>query len=187
MVSVNVQQDSNIWIQFQESVHEFTGFTSHDVTVSAAAAAVNAGKLSANDSGWVCSGIEENLCCHGSGGCFAMCAGDADGVVIPASYESEQFAPFHQVNTMFCSFFCSNQFRIICHNGSGVNNQVSPFDIFRTLSHHNGDTHIPNGLQGFRFVVVRTGDIIAFGMQNLHQRIHSRAANSDKMDMLFTI
>ena len=125
MVSIDVQQDGNIWIQLQEGVHKFTGFTGHDVTVSTATAAMNAGKLSANDSGRVCSGIEENLCCHGSGGCFAMCAGDADGVVIPAGYESEQFAPFHQVNTMFCSFFCSNQFRIICHNGSGVNNQVT--------------------------------------------------------------
>ena len=42
-------------------------------------------------------------------------------------------------------------------------------------------------MERFCFVVVRTGEVIALGVQNLCQRIHTAAADADEVDVLFSL
>ena len=49
------------------------------------------------------------------------------------------------------------------------------------------NAHVPDSLEGFGFVVVGASQKISLGVQDLCEWIHTGSANSDKMDMLFTI
>ena len=67
-----------------------------------------------------------------------------------------------------------------------MHDQIRTFDIFRTLSERlDLDAHIAYRLERFRLVVVRAGQVIALGMENLRQRIHTRTADADKMNSLY--
>lgn len=184
MICVNVQQHSDVRIQFQERIHKLARLAGHDVAGTASAAAVNTGQLAADECGQVHAGSEQDLCHHRSRGRLAVCAGNADGVVIPAGHDAQQFAALQH---RYTACLGSDQFRVVCHDGCSVDDQISALDILRTLSQIYRDAHVPDSLERFCFVVVRAGEVIALGVQYLCQRIHTAAADADEVDVLFSL
>ena len=143
MIGIDVQQHGDVRIEFQERIYKFAGFTGHDVAGAASAAAVNAGQLAADECGQIYAGGEQDLRHHRGGRRLAVGAGNADGIVIPAGHNTQQFAPFQHRHA--AGFGC-DQFRIVCHDRRGVYDQVSPLNIFRTLSQIYGNAHVADCL-----------------------------------------
>ena len=145
---------------------------------------MNTRELSADEGRQIHAGCKQNLCDHRGGSGFAVGAGNTDCIVIPAGHNAQQFASLQYRHT---AGLCRDQFRIVCHNCSCVHNQVSAFDIFCTLSQENRNAHIPDCLERLCLIIVRAGEVISFCVQNLSQRIHAAATDSDKVDVLFTL
>ena len=64
MVIVNIQNDGQIGVKLQESIYKFTGFASHNIAGTAAAAAMDAGEFSTDESREIDTSGVQNLCQH---------------------------------------------------------------------------------------------------------------------------
>ena len=81
----------------------------------------------------------------------------------------------------------SHQLRVVRQDCGGIDNQVSAFNIFRFLADGDGNTQFPLCIYRIGGIVVRAGDVISGCSQDLYQRVHTAAADPDKMNMLFPL
>src|SRR5699024_11021652 len=157
----------------------------HNVAASQSSAAADGLQLAAYNRRRVLAALHEHLGQQCSGGRLAVGATDADAVVKPAGHQSQQVGALDGRHTACTG---SNQLRIIVHDRGSVDNQVGAFDVFGALTQCDRNIHLfPFKVDGVTRVIVRTGDIVTHSVQNLHQREHTRTADTDEMKMLFIV
>ena len=147
-------------------------------------ATADRGELSADHTGRILSGHQHDLGQHRGRGGFAMGAADTERVGIMRGDLAENHAPLDRRNA---AFPCGDEFGIVRHDGRRIDDQISAFDVFRLLSEGDRDAHRPYPRKGIGFVVVRAGDVVAFFVKNLRHRIHSAAADPDKVKVFFIL
>ena len=184
VIGIDIQDDGGIGFELEVVIHELAGLTHENIARSHAAAAVNRRELAADDRRQVNACIHKDLGQHRGGRGLAVGAGDTDRITIPTGNQTQHLASLQHRHT---GSLGSNQFRIVRHDRSCMHDQVSAFDIFRTLSEGlDFDAHVPDCLQCVRFVVIGTGQMITLRMKDLRQWVHSRTADADKMNVLLS-
>ena len=98
VILVNVEDDGDIRRKMQERIHIFAGLADEHLTLAGSAAAPDGRQLAADHRGKINAGGEEDLCQHGGGRRLAVCARDADRIVIPLRDQTEQLAALHHGN-----------------------------------------------------------------------------------------
>ena len=79
------------------------------------------------------------------------------------------------------------QLRVIAVNGGRVDDHVGPQHVFSLVAHVHGDAKGALRVDDGALVHIAAGDLVAFGVQNLHQGIHAAAADADKMQALYAV
>lgn len=112
-----------------------------------------------------------------------MSTGNADSVIVPARNDTEEVCTLEHGNT---ACLCGHELGIVSHYSGSMDDEVCALDIFGALTDEHGDTHISYGVESFGLVVVRAGEVVALSVEYLREGIHSRAADTDEVDVFFT-
>ena len=165
-------------------VTELAGFADHDLTPTGPSAAADNGQLTADHRCGVLAGAHQHLGDHRGGCGLAVGAADRNAVRIVFGQQTQQFRPFQHGDTAGLGCY---QLRIVRQDRGSVDDEISAFNVLRLLSDGDGDPQLPLRVDGIGGVVVRAGDVIAGCGQDLHQRIHTAAADANKMNMLLPL
>ena len=181
MIVVDVQQHRNVRGQMQKGLGKFAGLDHDGVTAAVLAVASDRGQLAANHRGGILAGQLQQTGDHGGGSGFAVGARHADAAGVQAAHIAQQNAALQHGNA---PGVCFPDFRVVFMNGGGVDDHVCPQHVFGVVPHEHLNAHGPLRINDAALVHVAAGDGVAPGMQDLHQRIHTAAADADKMEAL---
>ncbi len=67
-----------------------------------------------------------------------------------------------------------------------MNDEIGTFDILGTLTDENGNAHFSYSIESFGLVVVGACQIVALTVKYLSERVHTRAADTDEVNVFFT-
>jgi hypothetical protein len=119
---------------------------------------------------------------HGRYGGFAVRADDADRVIVPPCQQSEQL----------CAVFCEDfmeargfELGVRVGNRRRINHQVRAPDVCAVVPEVYFNAHFTHSVKRHGLVIVRAADVITLCVQNLHQRIHSAAADAYEVNVFF--
>ena len=80
-----------------------------------------------------------------------------------------------------------DQFGIVELDSGSVDHHICAADVFGKMTHCDRNPVGTDPLQGIRFGIVRACDLIAFAVEDLSQRTHTRSADTDKMYPFYMI
>ena len=113
-----------------------------------------------------------------------MGARDRYQLLIFFGKHAQHHCPLKGGNSLFP---CRYQLRIVRPAGSSIYKGLRAVNIFRPLAHIHRDTPGFYPVQGVRLILVGTGNAVAFAQQKLCHGAHARAANTYKVNPLYTV
>ena len=113
-----------------------------------------------------------------------MSTRNADSVIVPRGNYAQQVGTFKDRHT---ACLCSHKLGVVSHDSGCVDDEVSALDILRSLTDIHRDTHISYSVEGFSLVVIRACQVVALTVEYLSERVHTRAADTDEVDVLFSV
>ena len=180
VVGFNVVDDGDGGIKIQKGVTVFTALHDDGVTVTHPVSGLEQRKITAQHHRRVLPCLHENLGDHGSGGGFAVGAGNADGVFIFAHDEAPGLCAFKDRDAQGAG---SGDLGIVIVSCCGADNAVGALDVFGAVADMDFDALGDELIGGDRGVHVRTGDHHAHAPQHKTQGPHGNAADADEMNV----
>ena len=184
MVVVDVQHNGQVRGQFQEGLGKFTGLNYDIVALASLAVAIDQRKLAADDGRRVAACQLQRSGNHGSGGGFAMGAGDADALLVQAAHITQQNAALDGGDAVGGSGI---QFHVIFGNGGRVDHHVGADHIIGAVTQADLDTHLTLVADDAAIQHIAAGDLVAFCSKDLDERIHAAAAAADEVDLFYIV
>ena len=112
-----------------------------------------------------------------------MSSRNADSVVVPACDDTEEVSTFKYGNS---AGSCRHELGVVSHDSSGVDDKVCALDVLGALPYENGDTHFSYGVESLCLVIVRACQVIALRVEYLCEGVHTRTADADEVNVLFS-
>ena len=184
VIRVDVQDHAHVGNEVQERVVVFAGLHDDLVAGSVAAVSVDGGQLAADDGRGVLACVIEDLDGHGRRCRFAVRTRNAQRVRIRVRHIAEQDAALGRGDSEALRLL---QFGIVRMDRGAVHDKFRAVHIFRLVPHHHLNAHGALAVNDVALVDVRTCDLVADSMQNLHKRKHTAAADADKMQFRFAV
>ena len=182
MICVDVEYHSDIREEFEVMVFKLTGFTYKCIALSSDTASADTWEFAADISRKIDACCTEYLCYHGSSGSLAVSTGNAYCIVVPSGNYTEKVGSFKY---RYAACTGSHEFRIVLHNSSCVDDKISTFYIFCTLTDENGDAHFSDSFKSFCLVVVGACEIVSLRVKYLSKGVHAGTAYADEVYVLF--
>ena len=184
MVVVDVQHNGQIGGQLEEGLGELAGLNYDIVALASLAVAIDQRKLAADDGRRVAACQLQRSGNHGSGGGFAMGAGDADALLVQAAHITQQNAALDGGDAVGGSGI---QFHVIFGNGGRVDHHVGADHIIGAVTQADLDTHLTLVADDAAIQHIAAGDLVAFCGKDLDERIHAAAAAADEVDLFYIV
>ena len=112
-----------------------------------------------------------------------MSSRNAYSSVVPACDDTQKVSTLKHGNAAGSS---SHELGVILHDSGSVDDKVSALDVFAALADENGDPHFSDCVQGLGLIVIGACQVVALAVKDLSKGIHSRAADTDEVDVFFT-
>ena len=179
VIRVDIGDDGDVRGQLEEGVNILARLAYDDIALTDIAVAAEVGELTADDRGRIKARADQQLTEHRGGGGFAVRAGDRDRAVVAAGHDTEHHTALDGGDALL---FCGNQFGVILLDCGSVYDQLRALDILRLMTHVYGDAVAADTVERFALIAVGAREDEALAVQNLCQRAHSRAADTDEVD-----
>ena len=111
-----------------------------------------------------------------------MSSRNADSIVVPASYDTEEVCTFKNRDS---ACFCSHELGVVSHYSGCMDDKIGSLDIFGSLTDENGYAHFSYSVEGLGLIIVRACELVSLRVEYLRERVHSRASDPDEMNVLF--
>ena len=184
VVGVDVEDNRDEGIKFEEGVNVLASLTDDDVALTYVAVAADEGQLAADDSGRVKAAADKYLREHRGGCGLAVRTRNGDASLVASCNYAEHNAALNAGNTLFCGGLSLG---VGFLDSGGVNNELCALDILRGVTHVNGNTVALDAVEGLALVHIGARKLKALAPEDLGERAHSAAADSDKMDSFYMI
>ena len=184
MVVVDVQQHRNVRREVQKGLGELTGLDHNGVAAAVLAVTADQGQLAADHRGGILPGQLQQAGDHGGGSGLAMGACHADAAGVQPAHIAQENAALQHGNAPGIRL---PQLGVVLVNGGGIHDHIRAQHVFGVVPHEHLDAHGPLRVDDAALVHITSGDGIAPGMQDLHQRIHTAAADADEMEALYAV
>ena len=103
-------------------------------------------------------------------------------IAVPTCDDAEEVSAFEDGHTACLG---SHEFGVVSHDSGSMHDEVCAFDIFGSLTDENGYAHISYGVEGLGLVVIRACEVVALTVEYLREGVHTRAADTDEVNMFF--
>ena len=113
-----------------------------------------------------------------------MGARHADAAGVQPAHIAQENAALQHGNATGIRF---PQLGVVLVNGGGIHDHIRTQHVFGVVPHEHLDAHGTLRVDDAALVHITSGDGIAPGMQDLHQRIHTAAADADEMEALYAV
>ena len=139
------------------------------------------GQGAADHNGGVLLRRHENMGAHGGGCGFAVGAGDAQGVFVPAHQGAPGLGPLIDGDAPGDG---SGDLRVAVVDGGGADHEVAVPQVFGVVADGHGDAFGPQTLHGVAVRHIGALDQQALAGQHLRQGAHGHAADAYQMGAL---
>ena len=180
VVLLHVQHQGQSGEEIQEGVAVFAAFQQNGVAVAHPVAGVKQGQIAADHNRGVQVCLHQDVGQHGSGGGFAVGAGNADGVLVGLHDLAPGLSPLKHGNARRPG---GSDLGVVVVGSRRADNALGAFDIPGIVPDGHRDSllfQFPGAVGGAH---VRAGDLHAHALEHQAQGAHGNATDAHQMHM----